>query len=371
MKVPGGRRTSRSLANPINPTRPSAGDAYLRSSIADVARAARVSNATVSRVMNGTGGFSKATAARVFAAVKQLNYRPSFAGSALRSGRNSIVALMLTDPTHAYSGAVAASVEEALRRRGKTMVLCNTNEDPARQDELLLEMRAHLVCGIVLLGAVQSPGLDQALRLREPIVFLVRRPPGGSLAPFVGVDDRKAGCEIAEYFLKRGFRRCLLIHGPLSSSATADRVNGFSERFREIRIRDDGVTILAVPASRKEAGYALARRYLTVSRMPQAIFCTTDEIAFGVARRCFELGLDLRRDITLFGFDGNPLNEFLAPWLSTVRVPYDGFGAAVGRIFDHIWAPGATEHSDAVILPYRLSIAAVQPERKISVATRS
>ena len=135
MKVPGGRRTSRSLANPIKPTRPSTGDAYLRSSIADVAGAARVSNATVSRVMNGTGGFSKATAARVFAAVKQLNYRPSFAGNALRSGRNSIVALMLTDPTHAYSGAVAASVEEALRRRGKTMILCNTNEDPARQDE--------------------------------------------------------------------------------------------------------------------------------------------------------------------------------------------------------------------------------------------
>jgi LacI family transcriptional regulator len=361
VKVSGGRRTRRLLPNAINPTRPSTGAGYLRSSIADVARVARVSNATVSRVMNGTGGFSKATAARVFSAVKQLNYRPSFAGSALRSGRNSLVALMLTDPTHAYSGAVASSVEDALRRRGKTMVLCNTNEDPARQDELLLEMRAHLVCGLVFLGAVRSPGLEQALRLSEPIVFLVRRPPGRYSAPFVGIDDRKAGREIAEYFLKRDLHRCLLIHGPLSSSATADRVNGFRERFREAGIIEDGITTFAISASRKEAGYALAREYLTASNRPQAIFCTTDEIAFGVARRCFELGLDPSNDITLFGFDGNPLNEFLAPWLSTVCVPYDGFGSAVGRIFDGIWAAGATEHSDPVILPYHLAIAATQP----------
>jgi LacI family transcriptional regulator len=366
MKMSGGRRVGRSLLGRISETGPSTGDDYQRSSIADVARAASVSNATVSRVMNGTGGFSKATAARVFAAVRKLNYRPSSAGSALRRGRNSIVALMLTDPTHAYSGAVAVSIEDALRQRGKTMVLCNTNEDPARQDELLLEMRAHLACGIVLLGAVRSPGLDKALRSGEPIVFLVRRPPGGLSAPFVGVDDRKAGREIAEYFLKRGFRRCLLIHGPLSSSATADRVSGFSERFREVRMSGEGVSTFAVAASRKEAGYALARKLLTASSRPQAIFCTTDEIAFGVARRCFELRLDLTRDITLFGFDGNPLNEYLAPWLSTVRVPYEGFGSAVGCIFDSIWAGGATEHPDAVILPYRMAIAAARSQRTIS-----
>ena len=345
------RRVTRSSLGSGDATQPSTGDDYQRSSIADVAQAARVSNATVSRVMNGTGGFSKATAARVLTAVKQLNYHRSFAGSALRSGRNSIVALMLTDPTHAYSGAVAASIEDALRRRGKTMVLCNTNEDPARQDELLLEMRAHLACGIVMLGAVRSPGLDQALRLGEPIVFLVRRPPGGFVAPFVGIDDREAGRAIAGYFLQRGFHRCLLIHGPLSSSATADRVKGFTERYAEARMSLGAVRTFAVAASRKEAGYALARKLLTASSRPRAIFCTTDEIAFGVARRCFELGLDLTRDLTLFGFDGNPLNEFLAPWLSTVRVPYEGFGSAVGRVFDRIWTGGAAERPDAVIFP--------------------
>ncbi|HEX5325203.1 MAG TPA: LacI family DNA-binding transcriptional regulator [Acetobacteraceae bacterium] len=235
-----------------------------------MALAAGVSNATVSRVLNGSEGFSEATGLRVRAAVKRLNYRPSLAGSALRSGRNPIVALMLTDPTHAYSGAVAASVEEALRRRGKTMVLCNTREDPVRQDELLVELRAHLACGIVLLGAVASPGLERSVQLGEPVIFLVRQPPRGLTAPFVGIDDCKAGREVADYFLERGFDDCMLVHGPLSSSATADRVRGFRERFREARSSKGVVRMFAVPASRKEAGYALACKLLNRVARPHA-----------------------------------------------------------------------------------------------------
>jgi LacI family transcriptional regulator len=269
--------------------------------------------------------------------------------------------MKMTDLTHAYSGAVAASVEEALRRRGKTMVLCNTQENPERQDELLLQLRSHLASGIVLLGAVASPGLEQALRLHEPIVCLVRRPPGGLASPFVGIDDRKAGREIAAHFLERGFRRIMLIHGPLSSSATADRVSGFRGRIKEAALPDRAVRSFAISASRKEISYALARKLLTASRRPEAIFCTTDEIAFGVARRCFELGLDLSRDLTLFGFDGNPLNEFLAPYLSTIRVPYEGFGSAVGSILDQLWAGGTKPDGNEVILPYRMVIAARKP----------
>lgn len=325
-------------------------------SIADVARCAGVSTATVSRVMNGrSDGFSESTAKRVMAAVKRLKYHPSLAGSALRSGRNPIVALMLTDLTHAYSGAVAASVEEALRQRGKTMVLCNSGESPQRQDELLRQLRAHSASGIVVLGAVASPGLTQAIRAREPIVCVVRRPPGNLEAPFVGIHDSQAGQQIADHFLARGFRRVAIIHGPLTSSATADRVRSFCLRMRECGLAE--VTRHEIEASRKEISYRLAAELLTASAWPEAIFCTTDEIAFGIARRCTELGISPARDITLFGFDGNPLNEFLAPWLSTIRVPYGGFGSAVGCLLDRIWASDRSVEGESVILPHEMILA--------------
>jgi LacI family transcriptional regulator len=101
----------------------------------------------------------------------------------------------------------------------------------------------------------------------------------------------------------------------------------------------------------------MSRSLLARAPRPDAIFCTTDEIAFGVARRCFEMGIDPARDITLFGFDGNPLNAFLAPWLSTVQVPYEGFGSSVGTVLDRIWAGETMTGRDAVILPHRMMIA--------------
>ena len=324
-------------------------------SIADVARSAGVSIATVSRVMNGrTDGFSAATAKRVLESVQLLNYRPSVVGSALRRGHNPIVGLIVTDLTHAYSGAIAASVEEALRTRGKTMLLCNTGERPERQDEMLSQLRAHLASGVIVLGAVASPGLERALRNRDPVVCVVRRPPGDLAAPFVGIDNRLAAREIAEHFVQRGFGRVAVIHGPLSSSATAERVQGFRDRLREAGLPTRGLKRYQIAASRKELGYALARRVLRGPGLPEAIFCTTDEIAFGVVRRCLEIGIDPARDITLFGFDGNPLNEFLAPWLGTVRVPYEGFGAAVGSLLDRIWAGDRLDREDALILPHQL-----------------
>ena len=348
----------RSRAAPEQASAPSRMQPDRPVSIADVARSAGVSTATVSRVMNGRAdGFSEATARRVMAAVKRLKYHPSLAGSALRSGRNPIVALMLTDLTHAYSGAVAASVEEALRQRGKTMVLCNTGESPDRQDELLRQLRAHQASGIVVLGAVASRGLSQALRAGEPIVCVVRRPPGDLRAPFVGIDDSQAGREIAEHFLARGFRRVMVVHGPLTYSATADRVRSFKERMRDGGFPIQDLACHAIAASRKELSYALACAVLTRGHRPEAIFCTTDEIAFGVARRCVELGIDPARDVTLFGFDGNPLNEFLAPWLSTIRVPYDGFGSAVGVLLDRIWSRDKAVASEPVILRHEMILA--------------
>jgi len=192
------------------------------------------------------------------------------------------------------------------------------------------------------------------LHNRDPLVCLVRRPPGDLAAPFVGIDNRSAAREIAEHFVRCGFRRVAVIHGPLSSSATADRVQGFRDRLREAGLPMRGLKQHEIAASRKELGYGLARRMLTGSSVPEAIFCTTDEIAFGVVRRCLEIGIDPARDITLFGFDGNPLNDFLAPWLGTVRVPYEGFGAAVGSLLDRIWAGDRLGTEDALILPHQI-----------------
>lgn len=325
-------------------------------SIQTVAGKAGVSIATVSRVLNGTKGkMSEATRGRVLSVIKELDYRPSRVGSALRSGRSRLVALMVQDPANAYNGAIANSVERQLRERGKILLFCNTQEDPKIQDELLREMRAQLVSGVVMLGAVESEELYAYIDAGEPIVFVNRRlkrlPPG----MFVGIDNYKAGQAVAELFSARQFRKAWLIHGPLASPATSARVDGFVTTMKK-RNTDVSIRKLGVAISRMDAGYALATAELTASDRPDAIFCTTDEIAYGVHKRCRELGLSVPRDIHLFGFDGNPLNEYLAPWLSTIRVPYESFGSAVTEMLEYRWNNDKYPAADT-ILPFRETIA--------------
>jgi LacI family transcriptional regulator len=299
-------------------------------SIDVVADLARLSKATVSRVVNGqVGKVSDATRRRVQAAVQELNYVPSRAGSALRSGHSEIVALVIPDRFNTYNQAIAGSLERALRQHGKIMVLCTMDASPSRQDEVLREMRQQLACGIVLLGAVESPGLRHAVENAEPIVPVNRRFPGQLAAPFIPTDNPTAAAAVADYFVANQLEPVTIFHGPLASSATRERVSGFAERFQATAQRPEAVTCYALENFSKEEGYRRSQPLFAGAAPPRSIFCTSDEIAYGVARAGREAGLRTGRDITLFGFDGSPVNEFLAPWLGTVRVEHEAYGPAI------------------------------------------
>jgi LacI family transcriptional regulator len=331
-------------------------------SIQMVAEKAGVSIATISRVLNGNRTkVSEATRERVLSVIAELGYRPSGAGSALRSGRSRMVALMVPEPTNAYNGAIANAVERKLRERGKILLFCNTQEDPGIQDELLKEMRAQVVSGIIMLGAVESEGLRACVTGGDPIVFVNRRPAYAPPGVFVGIDNHASGRMVATHFRERGFSRTWLVHGPLTSAATAERVQGFLGHLADAGAPPP-VKIFETSRSRMEAGYELASQQLSKHERPEAIFCTTDELAYGVFKRCTELGIDVPQDIHLFGFDGNPLNEYLAPWLGTIRVPYEEFGGAVTAALEHFWSEGVPPEKDAVF-PVRL-LASFEKQRK-------
>ena len=327
-------------------------------SIAKVAERAGVSIATVSRVINGVPNkMSESTLLRVQDAIAALNYRPMRAGTALRTKQTRLVALLIPDTSNAFYGAIAASVEKALSEERLTMILCNTNEDPDAQDEYLWEMRAHMVRGIALFGAVASPALKEFVADDYPIVFVNRKPPPGLSGPFVGIDNRRAGREVAEHFLERGYTPCGVVHGPLSSSASAERYEGFLGSLTAAGLTL-GPEASAAGDLTLEAGYRGADALLAANPRLRAIFCGNDLMAYGAYRLCCEKGLRVPEDIALFGFDDNPLNQWVAPWLSTVRVPYESFGPAVRGLFDRLWLGDLVPSLSRIILPHELVLRA-------------
>jgi LacI family transcriptional regulator len=308
-----------------------------------VAEAAGVSIATASRVLNGVPGKAgAATEARVRQAAERLAYRPLAAARDLRRGRGDLVALLAPNLANPTMAAIAAAIEAALRGDGIGVVLCDTHDEASWQDEALAAVRTLRPRATVLLGAVRSAGLA-AMRGEERMLFVARRCPDAPEAPFVGIDDEAAGAAVARALLAAGARRLAVIHGPLFSSATAARVEGFrAAAGRKLVARDvlggDGLDHLATGA---RAASALLLR----GARPDGVMCTSDLIAFA-AHRVFAAEFAVPR---LWGFDGNPLNAWVAPWLSSVALPYEGFGGAVRD-----WVTEAAGAERGAVLPFRL-----------------
>jgi LacI family transcriptional regulator len=321
-------------------------------SIAAVAARAGVSIATVSRVVNGVANkASAATAERVRAAIRELGYRPFSAGRDLRQRSSRIVALLTANLANPAMAAIAAAAEAALRAEGLVMVLCDTHDRPELQDEYLLAMRAQRARAMVLLGAVASPVLARMQQEREALVFVSRRSPHGA-APFVGIDNRLAGIEVARHLVARGCANLAVVHGNLASSATAERLAGFRAEARRLGAAPKRRAILSGRGGdHLRIGYEAMGRLLALDRRPDGLFCTSDLIAFGAHRRALEAGVDAPRDLVIVGFDDSPLNDWVAPWLTSVRVPYDSFGPAIART---IAGPPDADAAADIILPHLL-----------------
>ncbi len=327
--------------------------------MADVARRAGVSVATVSRVINGraVNRASATTRKRVENVIAELHYRPLRAGRALRTMQSHLVALLIPDITNAFYAAIAYSIESAISDLGYAMVLCNTKENPEVQDMYLEEMQAHLVSSIVLLGAVDTPGLRRAMAAGVSVIFINRRAPPGLSGPFVGIDNYGAARLVAEHFSRQGYARCAAIHGPLFSSASRERLEGYRDCLDHAGMPLEDKYVVGADLT-IDSGYSSAVLLLDRDPRPRAVFCGNDLIAYGAHRRCRELGLRVPEDVALFGFDDNPLNETLAPWLSTIHVPHDQFGPATAQIVRDLDNGTAVGKHTEILLPYRCALRA-------------
>jgi LacI family transcriptional regulator len=330
------------------------GQGRRRISLSTIARAAGVSISTVSRIANGELNRARpSTIARVQALLAETGYRPDNIGRSLRRGRSRIVAMLAPNLTNPAMAAIATSTETALRRAGYVMILCDTHDEPDLQDEYIAAMRSQAVEACILVSGLSTAALARFVAGGEPLVLVGRRPwPGHRMAPFVGIDNAGAGAEAARFLLDRGVDRFGLIHSALSSSAIADRVAGYLGALAEA-----GVPRSAIAIGHSEerqhlfAGYAAAREIAAQARWPQGLFAVSDLMAYGAFRLAGETGLAVPRDCVFVGVDDNILNNWIAPWLSSVEVPYSDFGTAILRQLEAVW--GGTTPDD-ILLPHRL-----------------
>lgn len=333
-----------------------------RASIRSVAQEAGVSVATVSRIVNGVHDrASPDTILRVKQAVVALDYRPQSAGRALRQRESRIVGVLVANLGNPAMAAVAASIEAALRASGYVMALCDTHEDPDIQDEYLREMEAQLARVIVMVVAVPSPMLTELRQAGRPLVFVNRRDPDDPLSSFVGIDDLAAGRVVGAFCLAEKFRHPAVLHASIRYSAGSQRLEGIRAELAAA-----GWSSAQVPAhtgpggSHVEIGYAAAARAMAANPRTDALICLSDLLAYGAYRWVCENCAAAARP-RLVSFDGNPLNDSISPWLSSIRLPYEQLGSGVVQALEDCLQGRAGQD---YLLPFQFVARGTRPPRR-------
>lgn len=307
-------------------------------SIKDVAAAASVSVGTVSNVLNRRDKVAPATVERVQAAIDELGFVRNDAARQLRAGRSRSIGLIVLDSANPFFAEVARGAEERAAAAGISVLLGNSDQDPAREGAYLDLFREQRVNGVLL-----TPHSLDARALTAagiPLVLVDGELPGGEV-PSVAVDDIEGGQLAVAHLLAQGRRRVAFVGGPLAIRQVADRLEGARRALAAAPdatlevIELDALTVLRG----REAGEALAAR--PASERPDAVFCANDLLAVGVLQGTAILGgIRVPQDLALIGYDDIDFAQSTVVPLSSVRQPAREIGAsAVDLLFDALADP--------------------------------
>ncbi len=304
-------------------------------SIKQVAAAAGVSTATVSRVLANKNNVSSEARARVDAAIAQLGYRPNLVARSLRSQRSSTIGLLVADIRNPFFTAVGRAVEDAAYARGFRVVMCNTDEDPEKESLYLALMRDENIAGVIVSPAPYDTPRPADWGLGLPLVMIDRQPPIAGLDSVV-LDNVAAAATLTTHLIQQGYRRIAGLFGAIGSTGEERRA-GFLAA-----LRDHGLEPVAaefVPP-RREAGREATRALCADGRTPEAILCGNSLLTEGALLMIREHGLRIPADVALAGFDETVWQGLIEPPITVMAQPTDAIGrTATELLLDRVAQP--------------------------------
>lgn len=289
--------------------------------IRDVAEAAGVSVATVSRVVSGSRHrVSAATRSRVLAAVARLRYQPNLVALGLKKRVTHTIGLIVPDISNPFYPAIARGIEDVANRAGLAVLLCNTYEDLAKERSYLMLLRNRMVDGLIFatVGA-NTKHLRMLRRERVPAVLVARAPEGVKMDAVL-VDNRRGEREATEHLLRLGHRRVAFIGGPAALPVAGERLAGYRDALAAAGIGADPA-LVADGAFRAEGGAAAVGTLLRRRAAFTAIVASNDLMAIGAMEELRRRGRRLPDDVAVVGFDDITFASLVEPPLTTVAQP--------------------------------------------------
>ncbi len=301
--------------------------------MADVAREAGVSVATVSRLLNNQEIVSPDTASRVYAAIEKLSYEPNLLARNLRRNESRVILILAPNVTNPYYSHILSGIGDVSTQIGYSALIFTTGDDQARVREALDFLKKHRADGAILMAS--NVGCDWLLgySTQFPIVQCSEYDPEVEIS-HISIDNYQAAVDVMEYLHGLGHERIAIISSENEYISTRLRLKGYKDSLlkHDVPMRDEYI----IYASRDysfASGKAKAKELLSVNPRPTAIFCISDTLALGAITAAKEMGLSVPGDLTVIGFDD--VVEFTTmfhPYITTVSQPCYELGKQAARL---------------------------------------
>ncbi|MEH0421344.1 LacI family DNA-binding transcriptional regulator [Streptomyces sp. B21-083] len=298
----------------------------------DVARTAGVSQATASRVLNGSvRNVRQENVDRVLTAAAELDYAPHLSAQAIARGSTNIAALVVSGVDDPYFSSIAAGVTQAAEAAGLIVTMAVADRSPERELQIVGTLRGMRPRVIIMTGS-RVDGADARALVEELHAY---REAGGSVVlisqhdlPFhtVSIDNYGGARQLARALVGLGYRRLAVVRAGTGLRTSRDRCSGFVEGLREFGIDVDERLVVEAEFSRR-GGRAAARELLQQGLDgTELVFAVSDVMAIGVMTALRDAGLVPGRDIAVAGFDDIGPAVDVVPELTSVNVPLQQVG---------------------------------------------
>jgi|YNPNPStandDraft_1061719.scaffolds.fasta_scaffold07758_2 LacI family transcriptional regulator len=326
-----------------------------RVTIADVARQAGVSIATVSRVLNGASIVSEETASRVRAAIADLHYAPRAAARGLASRRTHTIGLLLPEISGHFFPPLLRGIEAGARENGYSLLIYSTQDRTASRDLPYRPLGEHNTDGLlVFTDSLDDAELTRLHKIGFPMVLLYRSAPDSLPIPCVAFENRAGARALVDHLIEvHGHRRIAFLRGPTGNEDSLWRELGYRDSLQAHGLPCDPALVAAGGYDEEEAASAVAG-WLTDGQVMDAIFAGDDEAASGAIAALQRAGRRVPDDVAVVGFDDLVISRHLNPPLTTVRAPIEQTGRVAVEQLVRLIRTGTAD--PLVLLPTELVI---------------
>lgn len=321
--------------------------------IQDVANAAGVSTATVSRILNNSPNVLPETRGRVMAVIEEMNYNPNRLAQQFRTQQTKNVLVLVPELENTFYHEIISGIEGVAEAKGYYVLIAEIHNSRRLEEHFFERLKQKQVDGIITFSARLAPDRLEAVAKQFPVVVACRYYEGMRL-PNVTIDNEKASRDITNYLLNLGHRRVCCLAGNTDILLYQDRLNGYLKALKEREIQVFPSLICEGPAS-IQGGYDAVERLANAGEKFTAVVACGDTLAVGAIKALRDLGLQVPGDVAVTGFDDIELSALYSPSLTTVRQPRKLIGSrAMEKLIDLMEGNRLVNRQD--VLSYELVI---------------